>query len=468
MLMLLHTVTSVRIRVNAAGRLSKNMATCCGVKQGCMIAAILFNLYLSDMMNAFNLTNANPVKVNGVIVGWLAYADDLVILDYTPAGLQHMLDSLVSYSAANGLTINIDKSKMMVFSKKQRPKRYLWNLDSKKLEQVMSYKYLGIIVGEKLTWESQWSALKNRCIVSTNALSTFIGRNSGYSATLVINIYLAKIWSMILYGVEIWGHSFVNRMVVFEAKLLRKLLRLPHNLSVEYLYLEFAIKGIWCAYTCQCVLSYEKVVTLANDTIIVPYMQAYLRLEGNMLVGTLGIIQQTYRKWLPGSTPGMSTIAAQKRDIKKKVFELWNEQNITNVASKSNSGPYPEEYLTRITPPKYIVAHPSTSTFRTYLLMKFNMTNALATKGDILGIPKEMRKCRLCGNDVYESLYHLIMNCESLTAIRTKSFKSFNNAIDMTDTTELWMSFMCGNDINLIYYFVIFYVKFVAILKCIK
>ncbi|XP_069502605.1 vomeronasal type-2 receptor 26-like [Ambystoma mexicanum] len=179
------------------------------------------------MMNAFSIPEANPVRVNGVTIGWLAYADDLLLLDYTPAGLQHMLDSLAIYTAENGLTINIDKSKIMVFSNKCRPKKYSWSLESKKVEQVKSYKYLGVVIDEKLNWEEQWSSIESRCTVAANALSVFIGRNCCYSVIAVLNIYLAKIRSMLLYAVDIWGHKFVKRSVVFESILLRKLLRLP-------------------------------------------------------------------------------------------------------------------------------------------------------------------------------------------------------------------------------------------------
>ena len=45
----------------------------------------------------------------------LLYADDLLLISTTPAGLQRQLDRLGAYSAAWGLKFNADKTKVVVF-----------------------------------------------------------------------------------------------------------------------------------------------------------------------------------------------------------------------------------------------------------------------------------------------------------------------------------------------------------------
>ena len=45
----------------------------------------------------------------------LLFADDIVLLSSTPSGLQNQIDSLEKVSQSLGLTVNLDKTKMMVF-----------------------------------------------------------------------------------------------------------------------------------------------------------------------------------------------------------------------------------------------------------------------------------------------------------------------------------------------------------------
>ena len=49
-----------------------------------------------------------PCFADGQPVPPLLYADDLALLSSTPAGLQHQLRRLEVYSAAWGLTVNVD------------------------------------------------------------------------------------------------------------------------------------------------------------------------------------------------------------------------------------------------------------------------------------------------------------------------------------------------------------------------
>ena len=48
------------------------------------------------------------------------WADDLVMLSETERGLNNMLNDLGIYAVSNGLTLNMDKTKCMIFNKTGR------------------------------------------------------------------------------------------------------------------------------------------------------------------------------------------------------------------------------------------------------------------------------------------------------------------------------------------------------------
>ena len=76
----------------------------------------------------------------------LLFADDLTLLASTVTGLENQLNALCVAAKRLGLTVNLDKSKVMVFRKGgylAAKERWFW--DDQKLEVVNTYKYLELI-----------------------------------------------------------------------------------------------------------------------------------------------------------------------------------------------------------------------------------------------------------------------------------------------------------------------------------
>ena len=61
-----------------------------------------------------------PVNLNNLNLSCLMYADDLIIMSESAAGLQHALDKLYHYCMKWKLLVNIGKSNVMIFNKSGR------------------------------------------------------------------------------------------------------------------------------------------------------------------------------------------------------------------------------------------------------------------------------------------------------------------------------------------------------------
>ena len=85
----------------------------CGLKQGCLLSPLLFNLYIDDLVRDMNLLNVG-IDIDDEKLCILLYADDVILIADTEADLQSLLNCLYDWSERNGLKINNDKSKLFI------------------------------------------------------------------------------------------------------------------------------------------------------------------------------------------------------------------------------------------------------------------------------------------------------------------------------------------------------------------
>ena len=75
-----------------------------GLKQGCPLSPMLFNLYIDDVNEIFE-NACHPIELQGINLSHFLYADDLVLVALTEDGLQNSLDKLHNYALKNGCGI---------------------------------------------------------------------------------------------------------------------------------------------------------------------------------------------------------------------------------------------------------------------------------------------------------------------------------------------------------------------------
>ena len=104
--------------VKVGNKLTESFLANQGVKQGCILSPLLFNIFIADIVERFKTENCRPLKIDEARnLGCLLWADDIILLSHSEEGLRNQLSALSSYVDANGMSINTKKTQCMIFRK---------------------------------------------------------------------------------------------------------------------------------------------------------------------------------------------------------------------------------------------------------------------------------------------------------------------------------------------------------------
>ena len=190
-------------RVKCKQSLSDPINIMQGVHQGNILSPLLFNIFMNDIDDSLQFDDVpllHDYKLNHLL-----YADDLLLLSTSSSGLQKNIDGVQSFCKKWGLTINSEKSKIMVFSKGGRTTKDKFNfvINNSYVDHVTSYKYLGINIsntGKFALAEKNLSLKASRALFSVKQ-SVF---NNNVKPSVIFKIFDSLIKPIALYGSDVW------------------------------------------------------------------------------------------------------------------------------------------------------------------------------------------------------------------------------------------------------------------------
>ena len=173
-----------------------------GVRQGCILSPYLYNIYAEDIMREVLGYKDWGVKIAGVKISNLRFADDTTLICSNKEELMEMLNLTKRVSLDRGLKLNAKKTKVMVLDNDFDGSDF--TLDGEKIERVKDFVYLGSCID---TNGKSSTEIKRRLAMAKGTVLKMdkIWKSKGISTALKVRLLQASVFSIASYASESWA-----------------------------------------------------------------------------------------------------------------------------------------------------------------------------------------------------------------------------------------------------------------------
>ena len=219
--------------VDLDGTVSEVLSMLVGIPQGSVLGPLLFLIYVNDLPRSTDLLKS------------VLFADDTnLISSFTSFSINNAVDikkinielqKVYDWLSANKLSLNVSKTKYMIFPNKldpNKPPEEKLMINGLKLSLVQQFDFLGITIDSKLSWIPHTTKIAGK-ISRTIGIMKKIKRFA--PPTVMTMIYQALIQSQLSYGIKVWGFAS-NRLETIQKKAIRLMVNGKTNAHTDPIF----------------------------------------------------------------------------------------------------------------------------------------------------------------------------------------------------------------------------------------
>jgi len=157
--------------------------------------------------------------------------------------MQYALDILCDWAKANNLKFIESKTKIMIFTRKHIYDKPEIKLNDKVIEYVDTFKYLGVIFDNRLTWKEHLKGQIKKAKASLVIGRRMMGKHWGLSPRVTHWIYTAIVRPTLTYGAVVWvscleketNRALINRVQRMACRMITGSMRSTPTIGMEVL-----------------------------------------------------------------------------------------------------------------------------------------------------------------------------------------------------------------------------------------
>lgn len=408
----------------------------------------MFGLYVDGLeRHLLETDDIDAPTLRGVLVPLLLYADDLMLLSTTAAGLQKQLDALASFCDQRQLTVNLSTTKIVVFEAQHSHVADLM-LNGAVVERVESYKYLGftfhatkdmsfgtgilVVAAKKAMF-----AMRRRCAL--------LGIRD---PALQCKLFDTLVLPILSYAVEVWGvkHSFGEAAEVLHRSFLKHLLGIRKSTTNEIVLAELGRFPLQTHFLQQILRYHHRTMALDGTRLVTLAMMEGFNFHPDGSVSVIDALRwPTWHKELVTFLPSQQKLY-RKFDI-AAVIEQTKQQHVDHFC---NNNELASLVLYRSLQPEcqyaeYLSTVKCISNRRLLSRFRCGCHGLHVDTGRWVGTERKDRLCQVCHSlqDV-EDEQHFIFDCLAYSHITDRHTYLFQQAYTVPDFLARCESNVCG------------------------
>ena len=301
---------------------------------GCNLSPLLFSLFISSLGPYLNSSGLG-IHLDSQNISCLLFADDLVLVGRTKESLSRLMSMTLGYLSQHRLQLSAKKSKIMTYDASTGNTVFTGpDSSSISLEQVLSFKYLGIYLNispHNLFKDFNDNVKKKAQSYMSSVLS--LTKTGPDRADLAYTLWSSVALPSILYGSEIipLTKGTISEIEKCQSSVGKFILQIPRSSANVSCNIDAGLKPVWAVVA-------EKALLFAKAIMSRPVSYwPKLAMRENLALGR----QNPYTKYLmrlkiDSNIVSLSTSKMIKKSVQKaavdNVLQLQKETYLTTFA----------------------------------------------------------------------------------------------------------------------------------------
>lgn len=400
-----------------------------GLKQGCPLSPLLFGLYVDDYEGGLLAESEHHdlPRLGNRAVPPPFFADDLVHVSLSNQGLQRQMEYLSAYANANGMCVNINKTKAMVFRSGARTPDFDISYEGGAVEVVQAFKYLGIVFHSTHAFSADAGEARAAAAArAQGALRRRCYQLGIQDPTLQMRLHDMLVRPSLLYGVEVWGPNSLgapgSKIDKVHRDFLRRVLGARSRASTDVVMAELGRFPLAVDAKLQLARFWNRLDALPGDRLVKCAFQESLRLS------TL----PAARGRLPWAAEMAAALGIRIDDPDREQVGpegVRDQAKAAHVCAVVQSGgPAVQRYI-RATgpmaietyrPAKYLTQVRHSRARRCLAQLRSGSHWLREETGRWVGLPRRERLCARCGAAEIDDAFHMALRCTALADIHMR------------------------------------------------
>ena len=231
--------SSVKSRVKHDNTLSEPFTCSIGVRQGEYLSPFLFAMYVNDIEAELAIKGILGINTGMINLCILLYADDIMLFRKTLEELQNALKVLEEYCKRLKLTVNTNKTKVMVFRKEgggRLPNNLNFIYNKVNIEIVNKFCYLGVVFTSGGSSLETQKTLSGQALKAVFTLNKYLYNFTALTSSHKLELFDKLVSPILNFGGEVWGFYKSPSIETVHLQFCKKILGVKQSTQNDFVY----------------------------------------------------------------------------------------------------------------------------------------------------------------------------------------------------------------------------------------